>query len=65
MEFTALSSHSEPPASDWHDRKLTALAEHLATHTSLADGRTYAGGLTKFEPKEMERLLVPSPEMLT
>ena len=43
---------------------LTALAEFLATHTSVADGRTYAGGLTKFEPKEMERLLVPSPELL-
>jgi hypothetical protein len=27
------------------------------------DGRTYAGGLTKFEPREMERLLVPTPEL--
>jgi hypothetical protein len=27
------------------------------------DGRTYAGGLTKFEPREMERLLVPDPFM--
>jgi adenine-specific DNA-methyltransferase len=27
-------------------------------------GRTYAGGLTKFEPREMERVLVPGPELL-
>jgi len=38
---------------------LDALARYLSTSTSLADGRTYAGGLTKFEPREMERLLVP------
>jgi adenine-specific DNA-methyltransferase len=43
---------------------LDAYARCLATGTSRADGRTYAGGLTKFEPKEMERLLVPSPECL-
>ncbi len=27
----------------------------------MADGRTYAGGLTKFEPREMERLCIPDP----
>ena len=58
-------AHGIYPREHMSDRKLTALAEHLATHTSLADGRTYAGGLTKFEPKEMERLLVPAPEMLS
>jgi hypothetical protein len=30
----------------------------------MEEGRTYAGGLTKFEPREMERLLVPHPELL-
>jgi adenine-specific DNA-methyltransferase len=43
---------------------LDAYARCLSTGTSRADGRTYAGGLTKFEPKEMERLLVPSPDRL-
>ena len=43
---------------------LDALAEYLARATSIDAGRTYAGGLTKFEPKEMERLLVPTPELL-
>ena len=43
---------------------LDALAKYLSANTSTADGRTYAGGLTKFEPKEMERLLAPGPELL-
>jgi hypothetical protein len=43
---------------------LDALARYLATSTRLSEGRTYAGGLTKFEPREMERLLVPGPKVL-
>jgi hypothetical protein len=43
---------------------LDALARYLSTAVTKAQGRTYAGGLTKFEPKEMERLLVPSPSLL-
>ena len=43
---------------------LLALTSYLTTGTSLHQGRTYAGGLTKFEPREMERLMVPSPELL-
>lgn len=43
---------------------LRALATFLSSSVSTDDGRTYAGGLTKFEPKEMERLLVPGPELL-
>jgi adenine-specific DNA-methyltransferase len=43
---------------------LDVLAAHLRATASLVDGRAYAGGLTKFEPREMERLLVPTPEVL-
>jgi hypothetical protein len=43
---------------------LDALARFLSTSVSVASGRTYAGGLTKFEPGEMERLLVPRPEVM-
>jgi hypothetical protein len=43
---------------------LSRLASFLSKSISVHDGRTYAGGLTKFEPKEMERLMVPSPAML-
>ncbi len=30
----------------------------------LSQGRVYAGGLTKFEPKEMERLWIPDFDTL-
>lgn len=43
---------------------LDRLAKALRSSVSVTSGRTYAGGLTKFEPREMERLPVPSPEML-
>lgn len=42
-------------------RALDELTRYLRSSVSCSDGRTYAGGLTKFEPKEMERLLVPEP----
>ncbi|ACY13100.1 class I SAM-dependent methyltransferase [Haliangium ochraceum] len=43
---------------------LDALSVYLSRSVDLGDGRTYAGGLTKFEPREMERLLVPTPQAL-
>jgi len=43
---------------------LDRLAAYLGQATDVRQGRTYAGGLTKFEPREMERLLVPGPELL-
>ena len=43
---------------------LDKLAAHLRSSVSLTQGRTYAGGLVKFEPKEMERIPVPSLAML-
>lgn len=46
------------------EHQMLRLVDYLSTGISVLDGRTYAGGLTKFEPGEMERLLVPSPELL-
>lgn len=40
------------------------LVAFLQTNISQRSGRTYAGGLTKFEPREMERLIVPGPALL-
>jgi adenine-specific DNA-methyltransferase len=38
---------------------LDRLASALRSSITVAQGRTYAGGLTKFEPREMERLPIP------
>ena len=43
---------------------IEVLATHLRLTASLDGGRVYAGGLTKFEPREMERLPIPSPSLL-
>jgi len=43
---------------------ITRLAGFLAVAAQKAVGRTYAGGLMKFEPGEMERIAVPGVELL-
>ncbi len=57
-------AHGVYPREPLSSRVLSRLARYLSTNISVAQGRTYAGGLTKFEPREIERLLVPSPAML-
>jgi hypothetical protein len=47
-----------------NDAMLNALVHYLSRTVTQAEGRTYSGGLTKFEPKEVERLLVPEPATL-
>lgn len=54
-------AHGIYPREPLTDEVLDAITEHLSTTTRVSEGRTYAGGLTKFEPREMERLLVPEP----
>lgn len=58
-------AHGLYPREPLDESQLRALANWLSRCTNVADGRTYSGGLTKFEPREMERLLVPQPELLT
>lgn len=50
----------EPLAPGTMARLVTWLNKNINT----GGGRTYAGGLTKFEPKEVERLRIPSLEKL-
>jgi adenine-specific DNA-methyltransferase len=58
-------AHGLYPREPLSEAALTALTRFLATRVSVRDGRTYAGGLTKFEPREMERLPVPEPRRLS
>jgi adenine-specific DNA-methyltransferase len=39
---------------------LDRLADAVRSSIDLGQGRTYAGGLTKFEPREFERILIPN-----
>jgi hypothetical protein len=57
-------AHGLYPRDPLDDRALDALAAFLRENVAQASGRTYAGGLTKFEPKEMERIAVPRREDL-
>lgn len=43
---------------------VSRLAVYLAVAAQKAVGRTYAGGLMKFEPGEMERIIIPGLELL-
>ena len=43
---------------------LSRLVRWLNKNINVGSGRTYAGGLTKFEPKEIERLRIPTLEAL-
>lgn len=58
-------AHGLYPRQPMSPRALDRLALALRSSITLAQGRTYAGGLTKFEPKEMERLPVPDLGTLT
>jgi adenine-specific DNA-methyltransferase len=57
-------AHGLYPRDPLPQSSMINLAHHLANAVCRNEGRTYAGGLTKFEPREMERLLVPGPSLL-
>jgi adenine-specific DNA-methyltransferase len=58
-------AHGLYPRETLREQTLISLVNYLSNAISVIDGRTYAGGLTKFEPREMERIPVPTPEMLS
>ncbi|WP_454226102.1 hypothetical protein [Propioniciclava flava] len=57
-------AHGVYPRESMTVSDLNRLAGYLRSSVTLASGRTYAGGLTKFEPREMERLVVPALDLL-
>lgn len=57
-------AHGLYPRENLPEKVKKALVDYLQVNISQRSGRTYAGGLTKFEPREMERLIVPSPALL-
>lgn len=57
-------SHGLYPLEPLPDYALDRLAAALRGSVSVGLGRTYAGGLVKFEPREMERIPVPPIDRL-
>lgn len=57
-------AHGLYPREPLSKADLSALARYLGAHVATESGRTYAGGLTKFEPKELERILIPRLEVI-
>ena len=57
-------AHGLYPRDLMSEQAKKTLVHYMQTNISQRSGRTYAGGLTKFEPHEMERLMVPGPTML-
>ncbi len=58
-------AHGLYPREALSETVMVNLVDYLSGAVRLTEGRTYAGGLTKFEPREMERLLVPGLELLS
>ena len=57
-------AHGLYPRAPLKPVQLSRVARWLNQHVDVSDGRTYAGGLTKFEPRELERLRLPALESL-
>lgn len=52
-------AHGLYPREPLKTAELNALATWLRTNVGVEGGRTYAGGLIKYEPKEIERIPIP------
>ena len=57
-------AHGLYPREDLTDESTTALVAWLKSNVRVDAGRAYAGGLIKFEPKEVERIAIPSLDQL-
>lgn len=57
-------AHGLYPREEFSTAVITGLVRFLRIGSTVSGGRIYAGGLTKFEPREMERIPVPLPMVL-
>jgi hypothetical protein len=57
-------AHGIYPREPLTAQAVARLTSYLSKNAMSARGRTYAGGLLKFEPREMERIVVPGPALL-
>jgi methylase of polypeptide subunit release factors len=57
-------AHGLYPRQGIPDDRMHAIVAWLNENVGLEHGRTYAGGLVKFEPREMERLRLPADKLL-
>jgi hypothetical protein len=53
-------AHGLYPLQPLDAETLRRLVDYLQRSVRVEQGRTYAGGLTKFEPREMERIPIPA-----
>ncbi|MGI8643830.1 MAG: hypothetical protein ACR2LS_06915, partial [Thermomicrobiales bacterium] len=53
--------HGLYPREPMDEAAMKSLVTYLDQSDTIHHSRMYAGGLAKFEPKEMARLLVPAP----
>jgi len=57
-------AHGLYPREPLSEALLAAVVQYLGCSVDITEGRTYAGGLVKFEPKELERLKLPPLQQL-
>jgi adenine-specific DNA-methyltransferase len=57
-------AHGLYPREPSSEAFLETVVKYLSHNIAITSGRTYSGGLTKFEPREMERLPIPEPGLL-
>ena len=57
-------AHGLYPREPLAENLLRGLVQYLREAPMMERGRVYSGGLTKFEPREMERIPIPPPTVL-
>ena len=57
-------AHGLYPRGHLSEQQLSAVVRYLRQYVTTEGGRVYAGGLVKFEPRELERLRIPALEQL-